>query len=231
MVKGLFSFNERVVLQGQWAHGYFTYTAIGAYNVGSIFMRCCPDVITNQTFARQPSSRSLGPVDIAKGEEVGAFKLGSSIALIFEAPDVSGVHVWVRVWVYVACFLFWGVGVDDATAHDATTPRRHDATTPRRHRSRRHRSRRHSSRRHSSRRHRLLPHRRSTAFAWSPAKRCRLARRSCRGRGRVSEPKLSACVSCAAAGENSTARRPSRVLPMASGQRVILSSRRAAFFS
>jgi len=89
MVKGLFSFNERVVLEGTWAHGFFTYTAIGAYNVGSISMRCCPDVITNQTFARQPSSRSLGPVDIVKGEEVGAFRLGSSIALVFEAPNVS----------------------------------------------------------------------------------------------------------------------------------------------
>lgn len=33
---GLFALNERVVLYGQWRHGFFSVTAVGAYNVGSI---------------------------------------------------------------------------------------------------------------------------------------------------------------------------------------------------
>ena len=35
---GLFSLNERVVLAGEWEYGFFSFTAVGAYNVGSINM-------------------------------------------------------------------------------------------------------------------------------------------------------------------------------------------------
>ena len=33
---GLFALSERVVLGGYWDHGFFSLTAVGAYNVGSI---------------------------------------------------------------------------------------------------------------------------------------------------------------------------------------------------
>jgi len=36
MVQGLFVFNERIVLKGEWQHGFFSMAAIGATNVGSI---------------------------------------------------------------------------------------------------------------------------------------------------------------------------------------------------
>ena len=35
-LQGLFSFNERVVYYGEWEHGFFSMTAVGATNVGSI---------------------------------------------------------------------------------------------------------------------------------------------------------------------------------------------------
>ena len=35
-VPNLFSLNERIVLGGYWEHGFFSLTAVGAYNVGSI---------------------------------------------------------------------------------------------------------------------------------------------------------------------------------------------------
>ena len=33
---GLFTLNERVLLLGRWDHGFFSFAAVGAYNVGSI---------------------------------------------------------------------------------------------------------------------------------------------------------------------------------------------------
>ena len=35
-MKGLLSENERVLYSGQWHHGFFSLTAVGAYNVGSV---------------------------------------------------------------------------------------------------------------------------------------------------------------------------------------------------
>lgn len=35
-LEGLFNFNERVVYYGEWEHGFFSMTAVGATNVGSI---------------------------------------------------------------------------------------------------------------------------------------------------------------------------------------------------
>ena len=39
-IQGLFNLNERVVYTGQWDHGFFSYTAVGATNVGSIKIYC-----------------------------------------------------------------------------------------------------------------------------------------------------------------------------------------------
>lgn len=84
-IKGLFAINERVVLEGRWKHGAFAFVAVGAYNVGSIFMTCAPDLATNATTAQQ-LELPLGRVRLGKGEQVGGFRLGSTVVLVFEAP-------------------------------------------------------------------------------------------------------------------------------------------------
>ena len=35
-IPGVFALNERTALLGSWTHGFFSYTAVGAFNVGSI---------------------------------------------------------------------------------------------------------------------------------------------------------------------------------------------------
>lgn len=35
-VQGLFNMNERAVYTGKWRHGFFSMTAVGATNVGSV---------------------------------------------------------------------------------------------------------------------------------------------------------------------------------------------------
>ena len=48
MVAGLFNHNERVALTGTWKYGFFSFTAVGAYNVGSIDLNF--DKVTLITF-------------------------------------------------------------------------------------------------------------------------------------------------------------------------------------
>ena len=100
---GLFHVNERVAWMGHWQHGFFSMTAVGATNVGSIHADFEPDLRTNQavtlkrecTMTTACSRRNFhfservfpeGGVAKAKGAEFGHFNFGSTIVLIFEAP-------------------------------------------------------------------------------------------------------------------------------------------------
>ena len=41
-VQGMFNMNERAIYTGRWRYGFFSYTAVGATNVGSINVRFDP---------------------------------------------------------------------------------------------------------------------------------------------------------------------------------------------
>jgi phosphatidylserine decarboxylase precursor len=104
LIPNLFSLNERVVLSGSGPFGFFSMTAVGAYNVGSMSFNFDKSVITNRLRRdfRNPNLRmftfggcgcyaynSTYPGDgirLAKGQELGRFNLGSTVVLIFEAP-------------------------------------------------------------------------------------------------------------------------------------------------
>ena len=108
---GLFTLNERVVLLGRWRWGFFSFTPVGATNVGSIKINFDRELRTNSLTtdtaadraAEEASERGepysgfaeatygaasniLGGHALRKGEEMGGFQLGSSIVLVFEAP-------------------------------------------------------------------------------------------------------------------------------------------------
>lgn len=108
---GLFTLNERVVLLGRWRWGFFSFTPVGATNVGSIKVNFDAELRTNSLTtdtaadraAEEAScrgepysgyaeatygaaSRVLGGHALKRGEEMGGFQLGSSIVLVFEAP-------------------------------------------------------------------------------------------------------------------------------------------------
>jgi len=90
MIRGLFVFNERVVLTGKWEHGFFSYVAVGATNVGSIQINGDPDLKTNDSHAvlnGKPLNLTLSGKSVKKGDEIGSFNLGSTIVLVFEAPS------------------------------------------------------------------------------------------------------------------------------------------------
>ncbi|XP_062410955.1 phosphatidylserine decarboxylase proenzyme, mitochondrial isoform X3 [Sardina pilchardus] len=93
-IKELFCHNERVVLSGEWAHGFFSLTAVGATNVGSIRIYFDKELRTNlpryskgsfNDFSYVSNNNQEG-ISMRKGEHLGEFNLGSTIVLLFEAP-------------------------------------------------------------------------------------------------------------------------------------------------
>ncbi|XP_026278781.1 phosphatidylserine decarboxylase proenzyme, mitochondrial [Frankliniella occidentalis] len=93
-IPDLFSLNERAVYVGSWKHGFFSFGAVGATNVGNIRVICDESLHTNMPkWPRgQPLQRDafLGSpekgIPFKKGELFGEFRLGSTIVLLFEAP-------------------------------------------------------------------------------------------------------------------------------------------------
>ncbi|KAG0669218.1 phosphatidylserine decarboxylase 1 [Maudiozyma exigua] len=96
----LFIKNERVALLGYWKYGFFSMTPVGATNVGSIRLNFDEKLVTNvkrKNIKVEPhtcyeasyknASSILGGIPLEKGEEMGGFKLGSTVVLCFEAPS------------------------------------------------------------------------------------------------------------------------------------------------
>lgn len=108
---GLFTLNERVCLLGRWKYGFFSYTPVGATNVGSIVINFDKELRTNSLLTDtladkaaeeakergepysgyaeatyESASPVLGGHALRRGEEMGGFQLGSTIVMVFEAP-------------------------------------------------------------------------------------------------------------------------------------------------
>jgi phosphatidylserine decarboxylase len=84
----LLSHNERVVLWGNWAHGVFAFCPVAATNVGNIFLVSEPEFTTNlSSKAGHSIKRYDESLEIEKGEEIGMFRLGSTIVLFFESAE------------------------------------------------------------------------------------------------------------------------------------------------
>lgn len=73
------------------------YVAVGATNVGSIAMKFDDQLSTNSSQDRVGTTHVRNfadkPVTLKRGEEVGFFRMGSTIVLIFEAPKTFSFQV------------------------------------------------------------------------------------------------------------------------------------------
>ncbi|KAF7455809.1 phosphatidylserine decarboxylase [Cryptosporidium felis] len=99
-LNNLFSLNERVVIESKWEHGKMYIVAVAAHGVSDIRLSCVPKLRTNRR--RGPNNSINGKSQIIeyndfqgcqnkgkfmKGEELGFFGLGSTIIVIFNAPE------------------------------------------------------------------------------------------------------------------------------------------------
>lgn len=92
-INDVLSVNERVVLHGEWRFGQMNLAAVGAANVGNIFLDFDSKLKTNRlrdiaVFCGGDISQKLypQPIQLSPGADVGGFLLGSTVVLIFEAP-------------------------------------------------------------------------------------------------------------------------------------------------
>ncbi|CAH8533215.1 unnamed protein product [Schistosoma haematobium] len=103
---GLYTINERVVYLGEWDHGLMSFAAVGAFGVGNIHVNIDPTLITNKkednALRFRSSNTSIminqeykppyleaifnGEMKLKRGDELGCFRLGSTVVLVFEAP-------------------------------------------------------------------------------------------------------------------------------------------------
>ncbi|XP_077284376.1 phosphatidylserine decarboxylase proenzyme, mitochondrial-like [Arctopsyche grandis] len=86
LIPGLFCVNERAVYVGEWKYGFFSFTPVGATNVGSIEVYKDAELKTNRRKLKWNEDLALDQFNQSRGEMVGQFNMGSTIVLIFEAP-------------------------------------------------------------------------------------------------------------------------------------------------
>lgn len=86
--RDLFVRNERVVLRARDSRGKLLYfVAVGALNVGGIVFYCEPKIQNRHKNYAQTYAYKI-PQRVKKGEEIGMFKMGSTIVLFVEEAEV-----------------------------------------------------------------------------------------------------------------------------------------------
>jgi phosphatidylserine decarboxylase len=90
-VPGLFTVNERLVTLLDSPVGMVAVVSVGATVVGRVRASFDPAVpVTDQPGARgMQSGRYDPPLPVAKGDELGAFEMGSTVILVFEPGRVE----------------------------------------------------------------------------------------------------------------------------------------------
>lgn len=87
-VEGLFTLNERVAVLLETDLGPVAVVLVGATNVGRITLAFC-DLVTNA--GRSGGRRTPpAPISVARGAELGAFNLGSTVVLLIADPTLRG---------------------------------------------------------------------------------------------------------------------------------------------
>jgi phosphatidylserine decarboxylase len=89
-VRGLFALNERLVTVTETPLGLCAVIAVGATIVGRVRAFYDPSAPpTNRIGARAAACDYEAPIPVEKGQELGAFEMGSTVILMFEPGRVS----------------------------------------------------------------------------------------------------------------------------------------------
>ncbi len=87
----LFSINERVYVEIKTDRGLVGVVFVAATNVGDIALSFDPDIRGNQFKVFKPLVKEYKNLSIKKGEELGMFRMGSTIVMLYQ-KDVLGLQ-------------------------------------------------------------------------------------------------------------------------------------------
>jgi len=85
----LFSINERVLVEIQTERGLVGVMFVGATNVGQIILSFDPEIRGNQLLSQAIVEKSYARLPIQKGEELGQFRMGSTIVMLYSKDTLS----------------------------------------------------------------------------------------------------------------------------------------------
>jgi phosphatidylserine decarboxylase len=84
-IEEMFSINERVAVEIKTDRGYVNAVFVGATNVGYIKLSFMPEIEGNQFRVFKPLVKENLNISIKKGEELGMFKMGSTVVMVYQA--------------------------------------------------------------------------------------------------------------------------------------------------
>lgn len=89
-IKNLFAINERVVVNIKTSQGVCSLVMVGATNVGKMTLTFDNAVITNKFLNRNSIEKKYEtPIAIEKGQDLGAFHMGSTVVMVYEKSFFS----------------------------------------------------------------------------------------------------------------------------------------------
>lgn len=86
----LFSVNERMLVEIETDRGLVGLMFVGATNVGQIILAFDSDMVGNQLLSSAPREKTYN-VEIKKGDEIGMFRMGSTVVMLYSQPPANDV--------------------------------------------------------------------------------------------------------------------------------------------
>ena len=89
----LFSINERVAVEIMTDRGLVAVVFVGATNVGKIVLSFDSEIVGNQLLSDAVKVKTYENLKIQKGEELGMFRMGSTVVMVYAPGTVSNLNL------------------------------------------------------------------------------------------------------------------------------------------
>jgi phosphatidylserine decarboxylase len=89
-IEEMFSINERVCVEIKTDRGFVNAVFVGATNVGYIELSFMPEIKGNHFNVFKPLNKENLNIPIKRGEELGMFRMGSTVVMLYQDGVLSG---------------------------------------------------------------------------------------------------------------------------------------------